>query len=90
MADKPVKKTLAEALAEKNKIAFGSPEHIRLVEAGYGMTVEKAKTIIKERKENPQLWPYELYEKAVNMLENLKMVPVAIDTDPGWHREHYS
>jgi hypothetical protein len=88
MAEKTVQKqTIAEALAKNNKIEFGSEAHQRLLEAAYGMTVEKAKTIIEERKKNPQTWPYELYEKAENMLQALATKPVAIDKDPGWHRE---
>lgn len=84
--EQPEKMTMDQALA-KNKIPFGSPAHIRLLETGYGMSVEKAKTIVKERKENPQLWPYDLWEKAVNLLQAIDAVPVVIDQTPGWHRE---
>lgn len=87
MADKKeTKLTIAEALAKHNKIDYGSDEHRRLLESAYGMTVEKAQTIIKERRENPQLWPYEMYERAENMLAALKAKPTVIDTDPGWNR----
>lgn len=86
MAEKEKTQTIAEALS-KNKIGYGSKGHAQLLEAAYGMTVEKAKTIIKERKENPAAWPYELFEKAEAMLANLAATPVAIDTDPGWRRE---
>lgn len=88
MAENKNVQTIAEALS-KRKIEFGSKEHQALLEAAYGMTVDKAKTIIEERPKNPQLWPYELYEKAQAMLEALKTKPVAIDKDPGWSRERY-
>lgn len=87
MAKQPVKQTLAEALREKNFVKVGTPEHERLVEAGYGMTREKAETIIRERKENPASWPYDLFEKAQAFLAQLKAQPVPIDPEPGWHRE---
>jgi hypothetical protein len=88
MADKNKKPaaTVAEALA-KNMIAFGSEAHLRLIEAAYGMTKEKAETIVKERPANPHLWPYDLFEKAQNMLAAIKARPEVIDTEPGWHRE---
>ena len=87
MADNTkTKKTVIEALMER-KITFGSKEHQALVEGAYGMTVEKANTIVKERPANPQLYPYDLFEKAQAMLEALKTKPITIDTDPGWTRE---
>ena len=86
MAENKKTKTIAEALMER-KITFGSKEHVALVEGAYGMTVEKANTIVKERPANPQLYPYDLFEKAQAMLEALKTKPITIDTDPGWTRE---
>ena len=82
----PKKITVAEAMA-KNKIVYGSKEHVALVEGAYGMTVEKAKTIVKERPANPQLYPYDLFEKAQAMLAALDAKPIAIDKTPGWKRE---
>lgn len=36
---------------------------------GYGMNLKKAQTIIDERKEKPELWPYEMLEKAQGFIE---------------------
>ncbi len=83
--DQPL--TTADVL-KKNYIEPGSKAHQALLESGYGMTVEKAKQIIKERKENPLLWPYDLYEKAENMLAALNAKPQVIDQTPGWRRPH--
>ena len=58
----------------------------QLLQVGYGMTIEQARTIVKERKENPALWPYEQYEKATAMLEAYTAKPVAVSSDPGWKR----
>lgn len=49
-------------------VKIGSPEHAALLAAGYQMTIEQAKTIIKERAEKPELWPYEKAEQARAML----------------------
>lgn len=67
-------------------VKHGSKEHENLLEAGYGMTKEKAETIIKERQADPHTHPYELYEKAQALLGALGTKPVAIDTKPGWKR----
>lgn len=45
-----------------------TPEMEVLLAAGYGMDKKKAELIVKERKENPHVWPYEEYEKAVAFL----------------------
>ncbi len=61
-----------------------TPEMEALLGVGYGgMTVEKAKTIIKERKEDPQLWPYSEYEKAVAFLAAYEAQARVISTRPG-------
>lgn len=57
---------------------YGSADHKQLLEAGYQMSVEKAETIVKERKENPQSWPYEVFEKASALLEAMKAKPAVI------------
>ena len=41
-----------------------SPAMATFLEAGYGMSLEKAQTIIAERPKTPGLWPYEMFEKA--------------------------
>lgn len=88
MADKNEQPLTTTDALKKNFIAPGSKEHIALLESGYGMSIEKARQIIKERKENPLLWPYDLYEKAENMLAALAAKPQVIDPTPGWRRPH--
>jgi hypothetical protein len=44
------------------------------------MSVEKAKTIIKERRENPVLWPYNMVEKAEAFLAAYSGSPIAVST----------
>ena len=57
-----------------------------LLQAGYGMTVEEAKTILKERKENPVAWPLEEARKAQAMLAAYEATPQVISTRAGWRR----
>ena len=57
-----------------------------LLQAGYGMTVAEAKTILKERKDNPAMWPLEEARKAEAMLAAYEATPVVISTRAGWHR----
>lgn len=61
-----------------------TPEMERFLQAGYpGMTVEKAKTIIAERKASPLSWPYSEKEKAEAFLAAYETAPRAIDPHPG-------
>ena len=87
MENLPKKQKLADALREKNYVQPGSAKHEQMVEVGYQMTKEKAETIIKERKANPQSWPYEMQEKAEAFLAQLKAKPEVVSTKPGWTRE---
>ena len=49
------------------------------LQIGYpDMSVEKAKTIIKERRENPALWPYTMVEKAEAFLAAYSSSPIAV------------
>jgi len=51
------------------------------LQVGYpDMSVEKAKTIIKERKETPGLWPYEMLEKAEAFLAAWEGSPIVVST----------
>lgn len=69
------------------KVKIGSKEHAALLEAGYGMTVEQAETIIKERQEKPELWPYEEFVKAKAMLAAFSAKNPQPSSDrQGWHR----
>ena len=65
LTDEEKIKALADA---QPKVKYGSPEHAALLAAGYGMTIEQARTIIEERKKKPELWPYEEFAKAQAMI----------------------
>ena len=66
---------------ELKHIKPGTPEMEAMLQAGYpDMNVAKAKTIIKERKENPALWPYEVMERAEAFLAAYNTAPVAVST----------
>lgn len=65
-----------------------SKEMEALLRAGYpDMTVQKAETIIKERKANPQSWPYEQLERAEAFLAAYETPATVVATNPGWERE---
>jgi hypothetical protein len=52
------------------KVKPGTPEMETLLSTGYkGMTVERANTIIEERKKDPQAWPLERAEEAQAFLD---------------------
>lgn len=57
-----------------------------LLAAGYGMDKAQAEKIIAERAQNPALWPYEVYKKAMAFLEALSSRPAVVATNPGWKR----
>ncbi|MEZ4591832.1 MAG: hypothetical protein R3D55_11930 [Chloroflexota bacterium] len=66
----------------------GTPEMESLLRAGYpDMTVKKAETIIKERKANPQSWPYEQLERAEAFLAAYNTGATVVAQNPGWERE---
>jgi len=62
----------------------GSKEHEALLATGYGFDKKQAETIIKERAERPELWPYAMKEKAEAFLAALKAKPVVISTRKAW------
>ena len=70
---------------ELSRIKPGSPEMESLLSAGYPdiATREHAKEIIEGRKAHPELYPYELAERAKAFLSALDATPRAVDTDPG-------
>ena len=77
-------KMLAEA---QPKVLPGTKEMEALLQAGYpDMSVEKAKRVIKERQENPHLWPYEVVERAEAFLAAYNAKPVVTQTRAGWKR----
>jgi hypothetical protein len=54
-----------------------TPQMEQMLQAGYpDLNVEKAKLIIKERKENPALWPYEQVQRAEAFLAAYNGVPL--------------
>ena len=82
-----------QALADAQpKVEFGSPEHASLLAAGYGMTIAKARQIIEEREKKPELWPYEMYEKAQAMIAAFEANPKThgpSNTRQPWHRSSH-
>jgi len=57
-----------------------------LLEAGYGMNLEQAQTVLKERKADPATWPFEEYKKAQAFLAAYEAKPVVTSTRAGWRR----
>jgi len=82
-----------QALADAQpRVEFGSPEHASLLAAGYGMTIAKARQIIEEREKKPELWPYEMYEKAQAMIAAFEANPKdhgPSNTRQAWHRSSH-
>lgn len=74
------------------QIKPGTPEMEALLQAGYpDMSVDKAKLIIKERKERPDLWPYEMLERAEAFLAAYNAKPIAVSTKaPGLKLEKHN
>jgi hypothetical protein len=80
-----------EALEEAQpRIKPGSKEHEALLSTGYGMDKRQAETIIKERAERPELWPYEMLEKARAFLAALRAKPKPVSTRRPWRTRHRS
>ena len=76
-----------EALeAAQPHVKPGTAQMEALLQAGYGMTVKTAETIIKERDADPVRWPLEKYEAAQALLEAYKAKPQVISTRPRWQR----
>ncbi len=80
------------ATAEKVKapkiIQPGTVEMELMLQAGYpDMTVVKAKQIIKERTENPMLWPYSELQRAEAFLAAYNGKAQVISTRKGWKRK---
>jgi len=90
MANNPKSKSVSEGEGQGDisRILPGTPEMEAFLAAGYpGMTVEKAETIIKERQQNPQLWPYEVLEQAKAFLEAYRATPKVISNREMWKRD---
>lgn len=72
---------------KQSKIEPGSQAMEQFLSVGYpGMTRQKAELIIKERSENPALWPYEKVEQADAFLQALATTPRAIDKETGFNQ----
>lgn len=66
-----------------------TPEMAAYLELGYGMSLEQARAVIKEREANPATHPYEEYKKAQAFLAAYETKPIAIDKTPPWRsRKH--
>lgn len=67
----------------------GTPEMERLLASGYPDigTIENAKRIVKERAENPSLYPFEFARRAAAMIEAFTAEPAVISTKPGLVRD---
>ncbi len=67
------------------KIKPGSPEMETFIAAGYPdiATKEHALELIKTRKENPAMVPWETEQRAKAFLAALDAKPIAIDPTPG-------
>lgn len=72
------------------KVKNGSKAHEALLASGYHMTREEAETIIKERAEKPELWPYEMLVKAKAFLAALATEPTVISTRKPWRTRQHS
>ena len=72
------------------KVKPGSKEHETLLASGYHMTRKEAETIIKERAERPELWPYEMLVKAKAFLEALETKPTVTSTRKPWRTRQHS
>jgi hypothetical protein len=76
--------------AAQPMVKYGSPEHAALLAAGYGMTIDQARQIIKEREAKPELWPYEKYEQAQAMIAAFEVKnPQPGSTRQAWHRSSH-
>jgi len=69
-----------------SKIEPGTPAMAERLSVGYGMTLEEAQEIIKERKADPAAHPYERYRAAQAFLEAYQARPQVIAQNPGWKR----
>jgi len=68
-------------------IERGTPEMARLVEQGYGFSLEDAQRMLADWEKNPQSWSLEDVKKARAMLEAYKTNPIVTDPTPGWKRK---
>lgn len=72
------------------KVKPGSKAHEALLASAYHMTREEAETIIKERAERPELWPYEMLVKAKAFMEALGAKPTVVSTRKPWRTRQHS
>lgn len=69
-------------------VDFGSPQHLTMLEVGYGMSTDDARSIIKEREQNPALHSYEDVKKAKAMLAAANPTNLNPSSSrPGWKRQ---
>jgi len=71
----------SNTIAPRKTILPNTKEMEAYLQIGYpDMSVEKANLIIKERRENPALWPYTMVEKAEAFLAAYSGTPIAVST----------
>lgn len=88
----PVKKVDAvDALETAQRVVKpGTPEMESLLAAGYGMTLEEAQQIVKERDANPQMYPFDVYQKAKAFIAAYGAKPQVISDKPPWRTRRQS
>ncbi len=68
-------------------VEYGSKQHEIMISIGYdGMMLADAKTIIKERAEKPELWPWEQFKRAQAVIAANGAKPIVVSTRAGWKR----
>ena len=71
---------------EMSSIKPGTPAMAERLSVGYGMTLEEAREIIKERKVDPNTHPYKRFRDAQAFLQAYDATPQVVSTTPGWKR----
>ncbi|MFA5322350.1 MAG: hypothetical protein WC373_06710 [Smithella sp.] len=70
-------------VTDVTRILPGTPEMESFLSPAYGMTVEQAKEIIKERESNPASHPYEEYRNAKAFMAAYNSTASVISKTPG-------
>lgn len=64
-----------------------TPEMARIVEQGYGMSMEDAKRILDDWEKDPTRWSHADVQKARAALAAYETEPIPVDPEPGWTRK---
>lgn len=69
-------------------VEYGSPQHLTMLEVGYGMSADDARLVIKEREQNPALHSHEDVKRAKAMLAAISPTNLNPSSSrPGWKRQ---